>query len=81
MSWQLLPLVLRVKCDGWPALWLPVVLLWPVIILAYCLALPLCLLVPAQGRSALGALWASYRVLCATHGTELKIERWSFALY
>jgi hypothetical protein len=85
MTWQVLPLALRVKCGGWPAIWLPVIVLWPVILVVFGLALPLCMLVPAP-RSALAALAASYRMLCAMHGTEFELgtsaqRTWSFSLY
>ena len=44
MSWPILPIAMRLKKPGWPALWLPVILLWPLFIAIFCLALPLCAL-------------------------------------
>lgn len=86
MSWALLPLAARVQTPGWPALWLPVFLLWPVIIAVFCLALPLCVLVPAPRRSVFTALVATYHMLCALHGTEVTVtsakhSTWNVSLY
>jgi hypothetical protein len=86
MTWPLLPMAVRIKRSGWPALWLPLILFWPVVIALFCSVLPLCLLVPAPRRSALAALVASYRVLCELHGTDVEVSAsehdiWSFSLY
>ena len=88
MSRLVLPIAARVQRNGWPALWLPLFLLWPVLLAAFCLALPLCLLLalPASRHAALSALVTSYELLCALHGTEIQIdasrdEAWRIALY
>jgi len=86
MTWHLLPLAVRVKRGGWPAIWLPLIVLWPVLFVLLGLLVPLCLVLPGRARAALAALAASYRVLCATHGTEFELgdrfERtWTFSLY
>lgn len=86
MTWPVLPLAARVKRSRWPAFWLPLVLLWPLLIMVFCLAILLCLLVPAPRRPAFEAVWAAYRMLCALHGTQVKFSEgpqstWTFALY
>ena len=86
MSWPILPLAARVKHSGWPAIWLPLILLWPLIIAVFCLALPACVLVPAPRRAVFATLVASYQVLCALHGTSFELEEpehgaWHIALY
>jgi len=86
MNWYLLPMALRVQRTGWPAIWLPLILLWPVIIAVFCLALPLSVFIPAPRRSALSMLVASYRLLCALHGSDVELSAWAqstwtFSLY
>jgi hypothetical protein len=86
MIWPLLPMAVRVKRSGLPAIWLPLILLWPVIIALFCLALPLCVLVPAPRRSVFAVLVTTYRMLCALHGTDVEVSEsehntWSFSLY
>lgn len=86
MNGHVLPVALRVERRGWPAIWLPLILLWPVVIAVFCLALPLCVLVPALRRSAFATLVASYRVLCALRGTDVELgacaqSTWTFSLY
>jgi hypothetical protein len=86
MSWPILPIAARVRRDGWPAIWLPLFVLWPLIIALFALTLPICLIVPAPRRALLATLVASYELLCALHGTELEITEhktgtWSIALY
>lgn len=86
MSWGILPVAVRVKRSGWPAVWLPLILLWPLIIAVFSLTLPLAVLAPAPPRAVLAALVASYQMLCALHGTELELkmnehDSWSLALY
>jgi hypothetical protein len=86
MNWMLLPLAVRIKTPGWPALWLPVFWLWPVVIAVFCLLLPLCVLLPAPSRAVFALLASSYRMLCALHGTEVTVtspghSTWIVALY
>jgi hypothetical protein len=86
MSWPILPVAMRLKTPGWPVLWLPVILLWPLFILIFCLALPLCALVPAPRRHAVAALIATYQMMCALHGTHVELTgaehgTWSISLY
>jgi hypothetical protein len=76
----------RVQRSGWPAIWLPLILLWPLIIALFLLALPICLFVPIPRAAAFATLASSYQLLCALHGTELEIEEpetgtWRIALY
>jgi hypothetical protein len=86
MKWSIPPFVLRVRRSGWPAIWLPLVLLWPLVFLAFCVALPVCLVSTSPNGSPLHTLIAAYRTICAVHGTKLELSstqhgRWSFALY
>jgi hypothetical protein len=86
MSFELPPLAARVKRTDWPALWLPLFLLWPAIFALFCLALPLCLIVRAPRGSLLAALGATYDLLCALHGTDLELSAsdnitWTVSLY
>lgn len=86
MTWHALPMAARVQFSGWPAIWLPLILLWPVIIAVFCLALPMCVLVPQRRRAVFAALVASYQVLCALHGTKVELKEpatgtWHIALY
>lgn len=86
MSWVLLPLALRLKRPGWPAIWLPLIVLWPLILGLFCLALPLGFVVPARDGSPFSMLVASYRLLCALHGTVFELgsakqSPWMFSFY
>lgn len=86
MSWRTLPLAVRVKRGRWPAIWLPLIVLWPLVIALLCLALPLWLLVPTPRRSLTELLVASYRTLCAAHGAEFELNAagkssWNFLVY
>jgi hypothetical protein len=74
MSWPVLPLAMRVQRNGWPAVWLPLIVLWPLIIAVFLLALPMCVLVPAPRRAVFSTLVASYRLLCALHGTTVEVD-------
>ena len=84
-SWPLLPIAVRVKRRGRPGIWVPLFLLWPLIIAVFCLALPLCAIWPAPRRSALAALGATYQLLCALHGTHVEVTGsdgdWNISLY
>jgi hypothetical protein len=84
MTWPLLPLAVRVERRGWPAIWLPLILFWPLILALFALALPLCVLL--QPRPIFAALVATYNMLCALHGTNVEVadsehSAWSFSLY
>ena len=86
MSWPVLPVAARIRHNGWPTIWLPLFLLWPLIIALFILALPICLVVPAPRRAVFATLAASYRLLCAVHGTQVEIKEpetgsWHIALY
>lgn len=86
MTWPVLPMAARVRHNGWPTLWLPLILLWPLIIALFALALPICLFVPAPRRAVFATLVTSYQVLCALHGTQVEIKEaetgtWKIALY
>ena len=86
MSWHFLPLAARVKCAGWPAIWLPLVLLWPLIFLALFMGILLCAFVPTSRGSAVETARAAYRVLCALRGTSVEFgdgprSTWTFTLY
>ena len=86
MSWPVLPVAVRIQRSGGPAVWLPLILLWPVIMAVLCLALPMVVLVPAPRRAVLATLVASYQVLCALHGTAVEVNAseygtWSLSLY
>jgi hypothetical protein len=76
----------RIQRSGWPAVWLPLILFWPVIIAVFCLALPLCVIVPAPRRAIFATLVASYHLLCALHGTAIELDAaphhtWTLSLY
>lgn len=86
MTWRVLPVAARVQHSNWPAIWLPLILLWPLIIVLLFLVLPLCLLVPTPHRPGLRLLGETYRLLCALHGTHVEFgegrqNTWSFAVY
>ena len=86
MTWPIMPLAVRVKRSGWPALWLPLIFLWPILIAIFCLALPLCVLVPAPRRSVFATLVATYDMLCSLHGTDVEVSvpehgTWNISLY
>ena len=79
----LLPLALRVQAQGWPALWLPLVVLWPIILLLFGVGFLSCLFIPTPKDRLFAALAACYRLLCALHGTRLDLtpQGWSFSFY
>ena len=86
MSWPVLPVAARVQRGSWPAVWLPLFVLWPLIIAVFALALTLSVFAPAPRRAVLATLLASYDVLCALHGTTVELEEpahgyWRIALY
>jgi hypothetical protein len=73
------PIWLRLDFDHWPKLWLPLFVLWPALIacFAFCAAL-LAVWVSLQPQLHLGhttsIVGTTWRMLCATRGTELKIH-------
>lgn len=86
MTWRLWPLAVRVARLGWPGIWLPMFVLWPLLGAVFLVLVPLCWLVPSRGWSAFSALLATHRALCALHGTELELSlspgrTWTFSLY
>jgi len=87
MSWPILPVAARFQCGGWPfAVWLPLILLWPVILALFGLALAVCVLVPAARRAGFATTVASFHLLCALHGTIFELEEpahgsWRITLY
>lgn len=85
MTWPILPLALRLKYGRWPSIWLPLVIFWPLVLVAFCLALPLCLVWPPVRGNAFQTLGATYSVLCALHGAEFELgcgsEAWKWSLY
>lgn len=86
MTWQILPVALRVKRGGWPPIWLPLVLLWPILFLVFCLALPLCAALPSRRGGTFETVAATYHLMCALHGTELVLissanDSWAFSLF
>ncbi len=86
MTWHILPVVMRVERGGWPPFWLPLILLWPLLFIVFCLALPVCVLLPSRRASAFATVLATYHTLCALHGSEFELSspehgRWKFSLY
>lgn len=86
MTWPILPMAVRVKKQHYPALWLPVVVLWPLFIAFFCLALPLCAALTTPRRNVMAALGATYQMFCALHGTEVEVTdaehgSWTISLY
>jgi hypothetical protein len=76
------PLLLRVRLVApnhrWPTLWLPVVLLWPLLLpLVLVLVLPallfLCIVAPRSIGAAFSVVFAAYALLCATRGTSIDV--------
>jgi hypothetical protein len=83
---SILPIAVRVKKRGLPAIWLPLFLFWPFIIALFCLALPLCVLSPAPRKNAFALLGTTYQMLCALRGTQVEVTgsehgTWSISLY
>jgi apolipoprotein N-acyltransferase len=86
MSWPILPIAVRVKKQDFPAVWLPVIVLWPLFIAFFCLALPLCAALSTPRRNVMAALGATYQMLCALHGTQVEVTdsehgTWAISLY
>ena len=74
----LLRLRLTKRDGGWPTLWLPVFLLWPLLLVLFVLAstaVIVLLAITGQGSAtaALRACGAVYRMLCATRGTHVDV--------
>lgn len=78
MSWVLPPMFVRVQISKGPALWLPIVVLWPVLIALFVVGLGAVPVLAATMRmrwqDALAALFAVYRLLNALHGTVLSLD-------
>jgi hypothetical protein len=64
--------------SGWPTLWLPLFLLWPLLLVVFVLASTAAIVLlalsgqgsaPAAFRACVGA----YRVLCATRGSHVDV--------
>ena len=87
MSWPVLPVAARIQRGGWPfAVWLPLILLWPVILAVFGLALPMCVLVASPRRACFATVVATFQLLCALHGTTFELQEpahgsWRIALY
>lgn len=79
MSWPLPPILLRAKTLRWPALWVPVVVLWPLYLVVFVVgllfSLPLAAALRAPVRAVLLALLETFRLLCALHGSQLVLSR------
>lgn len=73
----LLRLRWRGSSGGWPTLWLPLFLLWPLLSIVLALAAIGVLLLAIAAQVSLaraGELFASaYRVLCALRGTRVDV--------
>lgn len=69
-----LPVLARLRVQPLPALWLPLVLLWPLIALCFALLVPAALLWPAPRARSLAALAESFHVLCALRGTQISVK-------
>jgi hypothetical protein len=72
------PALLRLRIRRAPTLWLPLFLLWPLLLIALLL-LFLTALVLARGRPNPGALAAActaslWRTLCAARGTTVDVD-------
>lgn len=77
------PLLLRVRLVAprhrWPTLWLPLFLLWPLLLpLVLLLAVPalllLCVVAPRSIGAWLSVVFAAYALLCATRGTSIDVN-------
>jgi len=83
MSLRIPPLLLRVRLveprHRWPTLWLPLLLLWPLLFgLALVLGLPclvlLCVLAPRSPGAVLSVLGAAYTLVCEMRGTLIDVD-------
>lgn len=93
MSRLIPPVVARVQVPGWPTLWLPLLVLWPLLLVLFflllCVAVPLAVLHAAPPRAVLSAVFESFHILCALHGTEIRVSTpgqdtdssWALSLY
>ena len=71
---------LRVRAPGraWPSVWLPIFVLWPVLLLAFVLAascgvLMLCVALQLSLARAFELVASAYALLCATRGTHVDV--------
>ena len=63
----------------WPTLWLPLFLLWPLLLLAFALlasfgVLALCIALQLSFARAFELCSSTYRLLCATRGTHVDVS-------
>ena len=76
MSW--LPALLRLRLPRWPTLWLPLFLLWPLILLVFVvLAVALSVLEARAGKrrtSVFESVVSLWQLLCALRGTRVDVE-------
>lgn len=74
----ILPVLARLRLPHWPALWLPVFLLWPLLALAFALclaaAVPAALVLRAPRRKVLLAVVETFHMLCALRGTRIRVS-------
>jgi hypothetical protein len=76
------PAILKLRLTnrdrGWPTLWLPLFLLWPLLLVVFVLGTTAAVVLLAlsgqgSGPNAFRACIGVYRVLCATRGTHLDV--------
>ena len=76
------PALVRLRLRGpsraWPTLWLPLFLLWPLLLVlfllvAVCGVLALCIAAQVSVARAIELFVSAYRVLCATRGTHVDV--------
>jgi len=69
---------LQVVHRSWPSLWLPLFLLWPLLLLFFALAascgvLVLCIALQISITRAVQLVLSVYALLCATRGTQVDV--------
>jgi len=73
-----LPGLLRVRVRRWPALWLPLFLLWPLVLVLFVVLWALVFALeqrsPQRRSSVFACLAGVWRLLCATRGTSVDVE-------
>jgi hypothetical protein len=69
-----LPTLLRVRMGDALTLWLPLFLLWPLVLALFSLLLLVAVLAPGPKGRALACWATAWQLLCATRGTHVDVR-------
>jgi hypothetical protein len=72
MRW-LLPALLRVRVGSMTTLWLPLFLLWPLVLAVFSIGLVVTVCAPGPRLRHWACLTSAWQLLCATRGSHVDV--------